>query len=426
MNFFNTYQSVLAKLNYALFLLLLIALPLPRMILQPIAVAWIICWLLEGRFFSKARWKWSSRALPGLLLTLLTVWEAVSLLWAPDAQAGLRIIERHWPFIILVLIPIFGLNEHYRPEKLLSVLFAACVASVPIYLFTYYWVWNYDAVIWFRPDLIRPFEFPTFHGITSVMKLRSYYCLTLTLSIFSAPILYRHYRTRYPRRDVIITLGVGIAVMLAGMVMTGSRSALLVFAVTAILMLFVSYRKRIAWWAQLLIIAGILSLAIATIMFSPRFSLFANTDLHDLGLSSATEMTEPRLYIWHAVCEHIGDYGFFGLGAGQHVPFLMEQYRAAGNEYFLSQQFGTHSQYFSCLMCLGPLALLLLIAAFVSIPMVFKGKAQFSSIVLAVAFMVSMLADDFLERMDSILILLVWMILLQALAQVPDKVNEKM
>ena len=271
--------NIIGKLNYALFLALLIALPLPRVFLQPIAVAWVIAWVLECRFVNKENWRWTNMAIPGVLLVILTLWEALSLLWAPDTQAGLSIIDRHWPFIILVLVPLFGFNKHYRTSKVLPPLFAACVASVPLYLFTYYWVWQYDAVIWFRPDLIRPFEFPTFHGITSVMKLRSYYCLTLMLSMLSSPLLYRQYLQRYPRWEVLFTLGVGNAVLLAGILMTGSRTALLSLAVTVIFLLFVGYRKRLRWWWSLLFVVVGLAIGIGGFVLNPRFELFKATDI---------------------------------------------------------------------------------------------------------------------------------------------------
>jgi len=422
--------NIIGKLNYVLFCAMLIALPLPRMILQPVAVAFIISWLLELRFLPVGKhnlqiYKFTNlqieKALPGALLTCLALWEAISLAWAPDTQAGLSMINRHWPFVILVLIPLFGFNEHYKSHKVLSVLFASCVASVPLYLFTYYWVWNYDAVIWFRPDLIRPFEFPGFHGITSLMKLRGYYCLVLMLSIFSTPLLYRHYRQIYSRTDVILTLGIGVAVMLAGMLMTGSRTAIMTFVITAIFLLFVTYRKRIRWWWQLLIVVAGLGVGIASFVLNPRFDTLLNTDIHNLNLSEASELNEPRPYLWATVLTHWEEYGFFGLGAGQHSEFMMNQFREAGNDYFLAQKFGPHSQYLSTWMCLGPLAVLLLLAAFVAIPRVYKGRAHYMAHAVAFLFAFSILYDDLLERMDSILILIIWLVLLPLIESESEK-----
>lgn len=421
MNPLQTYQSLTGKLSYALFLALLIALPLPRTILQPIAVAWIISWVLELRWMSeipelrnngKTKWR---MALPGILLVLLTLFETLSLLWAPDTAAGLSIIERHWPFVIVVLIPLFGFNEYFRSQKLVATLFAACVASVPLYLFTSYWVYQYDAVIWFRPDLIRPFNFPWFHGFTSLIKLRGYYCLVLMLSIFSTPLLYKQYAEKYPRWEVLVTLGVANAVLFAGIFMTGSRSALLQFGLTAVFLLFVSYRKRIKWWWQALIAVVVLSVGIGTFVSNQRFRLLTHVNYHELDLATATDMDEPRLYIWHSIWEHRADYGFLGLGAGQHAPFLMERYAEAGNAYFLQMGYGPHSQYLSAWMCLGPLAPLLLLAVFVLIPRVFRGRAHNMAHAFAFLYAFSMLSDDLLERMDSIIIFIAWMLVLYAI-----------
>ena len=211
-----------------------------------------------------------------------------------------------------MLIPLFGFNEHYRTGRLLPTLFAASVASVPLYIFTYYWVWNYDAVIWFRPDLIRPFEFPSFHGITSLMKLRSYYCLVLTLSILMTPLLYRQYIKRYPRWEVLLTLGIADAVMLIGMLMTGSRSALLTLAITSIFLLFINYRKRLRWYWSLLIVLVGLSVGIAGLVLNPRFEILASTDIRSLNLAEANQFTEPRPYLWATALRHLENYGLFG------------------------------------------------------------------------------------------------------------------
>ena len=247
-------------------------------------------------------------------------------------------------------------------------------------------MWNYDAVIWFDQTAMRPFEFPSFHGFTSLMKLRGYYCLILMLAMFASPLLYRRYITRYAKWEVLTTLGIANAVMLAGMIMTGSRSALLILAITSAFLLFVQYRHRIRWWAQALIVLAGLSLGVAAVVLNPRFSLLTNTDIHNLNLADATDMKEPRLFIWKTVLDHVDEYGFFGMGAGQHVGFLMDRYREAGNELFLQQGYGTHSQYFSALMCLGPLAVLVLVLVFVLIPRVFKGRAHFSAHALAFLF----------------------------------------
>lgn len=412
MNAFRTYQSLVGKLNYALFLAMLIALPLPRRILQPIAVAWVIAWVLEGRFLQKENWHWDKRALPGLLLVGLTVWEAISLLWCPNVPAGLSMIERHWPFIITVLIPIFGMNEHYRADKLLPALFATCVVSVPLYLFTFFWVWNADAVIWFRHDLIRPFEFPKFHGLTSLIKLRCYYCPTLILSILSTPLLYRQYLRQYPKWEVILTLGIANLVLLSGIIMTGSRTAVLTLVITVAFLMFVMYRKQLKWWWQLLIVAVGLGVALVTVTQNPRFSMLFTTDFHNINLADATEANEPRYYLWATVLEHWKEYGFFGMGAGQHSDFMMERFREAGNELFISLGYGPHNQYFSYRMCLGPLAVLLVLAVFVIIPRVYRGAARYSAHAFAFLYAFLLLSDDLLERMDSIIMLIIWMVLL--------------
>ena len=411
MNGLKTYQSLMGKLNYALFLAVMVVLPLPRMIVQPIAVAWVISWVLEGRFLQRERWRWNKMAWPGLLLVLLTVWEAVSLLWCPSVHDGLKVIDRHWPLVVLMLVPIFGLNEHYHADKMLRTLFAACVASVGIYLFTSYWVSNYEAVLWFRHDLIKPFEFPEMHGITSLMKLRSFYCLVLTLSMCSTPLLYGYYVQRYPRWEVILTLGVGNLVMLAGMLMTGSRSAVLFLAATAAFLIFVTYRKQWKWWVQMLVVLTGFAVGVGAVVLNPRFYTFLNVDMHHIVLSEFTDMKEPRFYIWATILRHLQDFPLYGLGAGQHINFLLDQYREAGNQLLVDMAYGPHCQYLGMWICLGPLAAVLLLGAFFVIPKVFKGAGHYSAHALAFLFALNMLTDDFLERMDSVLTLIVWFVL---------------
>jgi len=181
--------------------------------------------------------------------------------------------------------------------------------------------------------------------------------------------------------------------------------------------------SRLKWWWQMLIVVISLGAAVTTTVLNPRFSLITGTDMYDLDLKEATTMNEPRLFIWHTVLSHADEYPFFGLGAGCHRPFLEKQYETSGNELYIHMNYGTHCQYFSYWMCLGPLAVLLLIAAFFCIPRVYKGTAHYSAHALAFLFLFHMISDDLLERMDSILILLVWMILLHVLETTPSPVR---
>jgi hypothetical protein len=62
----------------------------------------------------------------------------------------------------------------------------------------------------------------------------------------------------------------------------------------------------------------------------------------------------------------------------------------------------------------------LLLAALILIPRVYRGRAHFSAHALAFLFTFSLLFDDLFERMDSILIFLVWMLLLYIIETDPE------
>ena len=67
----NTYQEIVGRANWWLFLVVVALLPFPQIALRFACVLWIFCWALEGRWLTKPRsLKENKMAIPFLLFGL--------------------------------------------------------------------------------------------------------------------------------------------------------------------------------------------------------------------------------------------------------------------------------------------------------------------------------------------------------------------
>ena len=86
-NLLHKYQSVMGQLNYTIFLVLVALLPFPQIFLRYTCTAWLLTWLLEGRFMRKpTRQDWQ-KAMPFLMFGAWYLWKIISGLWADNIRA---------------------------------------------------------------------------------------------------------------------------------------------------------------------------------------------------------------------------------------------------------------------------------------------------------------------------------------------------
>ena len=382
--FVDRYLSVTGWLNYAFFLLLLATLPLPWHITQPLLVVWISLWGLEqvGRLIGQAtgataisgRMTLASvkqnlrNHLPLWLLLGYVAWEAVSLWWSRDVEAGQSILNKHLPLIAVGLVALLGVNDNYRSIRLKQAIYLSSIVSFFMYMMIVYWSWQNGAMQIYG----RCFEWEPWAMLGSspvgLIKHRHYYCLILLLALCQTSSLYRYYCTRYPRWRVGITLGMGDLVLLTAILLTGSR---MMFALTPVIAVMAMIRYREKVWKQVKshpwLTAGLIALVIGAGGYLWKYNSRIEQSRKEFQWISyeqsrqAPLTREPRIYIWHTVLHHRSEYGLWGMGLGSAHSFLLQQYEKEGIPEIIERGYGVHSQYLTAWMEQGPLAVLFLL-----------------------------------------------------------------
>lgn len=382
--FVSQYLTYIQWLEYAVFLLLLSTLPLPWHITQPLLVVWISLWGLEQMVrlilpASKANHLLRPVTIPSLkqdirdhlplwLLLGYVVWEAVSLLWSQDVEAGQSILNKHLPLIAIGAVALLGVNKHYQPIQLKRVIYASSLVSVGMYLMLVYWSWQNGAVrIYTHFFVWDPWEM---FGSSPVglIKHRHYYCLILLLALCQTGSLYRYYRTRYSRLSVCFTLGIGSLILLTAIVLTGSRTMQALIPVIAIAAL-IRYRhtvwKRVASrpWLTGCMLLLVMGAGVYVWKHNSRIEK-SRKEFQWIGYEQSKQAPlsrEPRIYIWHTVWHNRSEYGLWGMGLGSAHAFLMQQYEKDGIPEVIEKGYGVHSQYLTVWMEQGPFCVLFLL-----------------------------------------------------------------
>ena len=417
--YLTKYTEAAEWLNYFIFLLVVFSLPFPWHFTQPLIVAWGISWLLEGRWLQKRCLRIHRGQIPMLLITLFIGWEALSLLWTNDMANGVIQFSKHLPLLALVLPSLFGVNKHYRIEKTQVVLYVATLISVLCYAMMQYWARVNDMVVIYGQyvlwDTWNMFNIPPMSNI----KHHAYYCPVILMALGSTVGLYRHFRKVYPRWSVLLTLGIGDLILLTTIILSSTRSTLLLMP---ILLLAIYWQYRHHRYARKVGIAIVL-LAVVTgslVWTQSTVSLKLKQAFEWVDYEASKDMPwsrEPRIYLWHIVLHDVSDYGWKGMGIGSSDGYMDRAYKEDGIQEVIDQSFGPHSQYLQTWMELGPIAMLLLVFIVCSAPWFHSRKIRWASFYLSLIYGWSMLTESYLSRMSGVFQLCFVVVLLIALEQ---------
>lgn len=413
----NRYQNVLGYINYYLFFLALIGLTLPPRIGSTLGMLWLASYLLEGRWLQRKYLRLGRHLIPFALLLAYALWFAISISWANDVIGAKNAAGQYFVFPFLFLVALFGVNPLYRDKRYLITFLKACVVIVPTYYFAVYCAQNGTYFLHGPSGHMPDFHLVLDKSYSSHIKHRLFFCMVLTLGLVAIPTIYRQqaplyhqkqalsWRITCPRWAQICLLAMAAIVICLGIYYTGSRASIftgLLLLTTALLIRFVDKRH---WWRGIIILIVLSAAVFCTIKFHPRMQL-ADED--------------PRVSIYHSALAHIHEVPFFGLGAGQQHQFVIDKYVEDGYTIGAQKRFDTHNQYLATYIELGPLAVLLLIAIFISLPLVFHGNARRLSLMLSLLYLSNMLTDNVMERFDPLTTLLIFMTLILACEQYPD------
>lgn len=406
----NRYQDIIGRINYVLFLLAAFLLPFPQLPIRYACVAWVVGWLLEGRWLSRPLpIRQNKTAIPFILFGLWYVWQAVSYFWCADKAAWGGIMERYLTFALIVPIGLWGVNKYYNLRQIGKVLVIGCVVALPAYL-----AWM--VALYHHPEweqnlhLAEPLHMydnwlDFLEDNISFFKHRLYLCSVELFGVVVAVQLW--HKQKWP---LLLTL----PIMLSAIPLTASRQSVLTViamaAVGIICMLPHAYR----WWVG----AGVILLALfvggGMLMLHPRMQQFELNEITELREVSTEH--ESRLNIWAIALENPKDYLAHGLGAGQSTNYLVEKYKEKWFNFYAAKRYHAHNQYLEQLIELGLPGLLFFLLMWLSVPLCAKDKGRRTAWLFFTLFVFNMFTDSMFGKFCGIALWAVGMlfILLQS------------
>ena len=392
----TVYLQITRWLNYGLFLAFVALLPFPQLPLRYAFGAWLVSWLLEGRWLSKPKpLRQNKMFIPFAVFGLWFVWKAVSVMWAPDHSAWAWQMERYLAFALILPIGLWGVNGFYNWRTAGKVLIAGCLAAIPFYVLLI-------TVLYHHSEWVAVFDsghnwmahdnwWMCFADNVSLFKHRLFLCSVEMFGVVLSLQMFRH------RKWLMIIL---VLAMLSVVVLTGSRQSVLTCAALAVAGVICAMPRRF----RLRYGVGILLLGIAIggglLMLHPRMEQFDVTDIAEMR--DISNEHNVRFNIWGVALQQPSDYFWHGLGGGQSTPYMLERYKALHLDYYASKQLNCHNQYLEELIELGIFGLLLFMAAWVVLPVFAKKRGRKTALLLTTLFMLNMLTDCMFGRFCGI------------------------
>lgn len=351
-------------------------------------IAWMATWVLELRFLDQRNRTMGKEWIPAALMMVYVVWELVSMTWSPDSRECMRVIERHLSVPVVLLVALYGVNDHYRAERFLPSFVGACLASAVLYFFAMYAAYEHQALLdnW-RPEMVD-YTMQVDKCFSSILKHRLFYSMTLTMAIMSLPIIFKDKVTAYPKALVWATSGIAALGMVGTIYMTGSRTSIVTLLGLILVVVCYQCAKHKKWVAGVIVAVAIIGAFLAFKTLQPR--------MHNVN-------EDPRWTIWRISWEHIDEVPFWGMGTGQHLQPLSEWFKAGEFNLGVEAHYSTHNQYLGTFMTLGPIAVLLLVGMLVSLPLCSRGKARYIGLCMCLMYGLNMFTDDLMERIDPLL-----------------------
>lgn len=416
-SFFTYYQKYLAVANYLVFLLVLMSLAFPWRFTQPLFTAWLILWVLEGRWAIKANWTWRKSLMPVLLMCGFVGWEALSLTFGENPEQGWAELQRHLPVIAILLLTVVGANEHYKAYKLKTALMVGSLLSILCYSLISYQhslagsLYSYSNV-WYNNSPWALFG----EGPVGFLKHRSQYCIVLMTSLLFSVDLFRHYSKTYSPLTAGLTIGIADVIIATVIVLTGSRTAMLLLPILLCIMALSLYNGR---WRKQIAVSIILAFVILAVVGSSANDrlLTVKNDIAMLihsGQAEMTNLTEPRVQIYSCALRHLDRFGFFGVGFGASEDVMNQLYVEDNMTYCAQMKYGIHNRYLKTLIEMGPLALLAMLFILFSAPFFHNGQTRKDTAALCLVFGWSMLTENVITMIGGVYIFFALIILIEA------------
>jgi O-antigen ligase len=207
-------------------------------------------------------------------------------------------------------------------------------------------------------------------------------------------------------------IGLADLILIAAIVMTGSRTTILLLPILGMIYILRVLPGRYKWFFA----SGLIAIVIAAGIVLPRYNWrFESMKKDVVALFTAhqgpTAIQEPRALIWTTVIRHADEFGMFCLGTGSSDGFLKKCYE----EEQINMHYGSHNNYLYFFMELGWFGLIYFIGMLIVIPFFHTGGARRDATMTCIIFGWSMIAENLMTMMSGLYIFFAAIIIIQCL-----------
>ncbi len=407
--------DILQKINYIAFLILLLSIPYPRQLISVTWMIWIISFYVEGlvggRFFRRPTGLDNKRQLlPFVGILCWVMWNLLSSLWAIDSHLSIAGMSKMIPYILILPIALYGVNEQYDVKTCLKVLIASCLISILVYSFTFYWLQNSElAANKFYSGKIINFPYLSVNNFTMHIKHHFYYGFVLCMGIISLFSLRKFYEQKYGKFLAYSCMSVVFSLLIIGIVWSGSRQTLLsvvILVAFALTRLISNIKLRYTIGGVVLII----SLFIAFILITKHpnsKALITPSQWLENPISKKNTPVDVRTNIWRIALSNVEEYSLYGVGYNNSQTYLVEKYKQNNLKEYYTRRYGSHNQYLTVWIELGLLAMMLFTAIWFLLPYSYKKTGLYFAIIILLGMTTEQCASGLIEGVMNICICLV-------------------
>jgi O-antigen ligase len=284
----------------------------------------------------------------------------IGMLWSHDREQGVKDLQRQLGLLLLpIALSATGLDlKKYKKNLLLLFGFSCSVVILYLYIDAF-------RIILYNKLPLKTIFSPVFinHNFSDPIGIHAtYLAMYIALSLAA----YFYYISMEKRYWLKWAYAIFIAIMLAGLVQSASRSVLIAMAVFALIFPFflMNREKKLRW------ILGVIGLSVIAFVGITRIDAFqkryVTTLKEDLLIESINnKQPESRAYRWEQALQLSYASPLVGYGTGSEKRLLKERYfeKKLYRSYLL--QLNAHNQYISFLLKTGIIGLLVFLSVLI-------------------------------------------------------------
>lgn len=424
MSALTTYCHWVDRLSQLCFFLLIASLPYPHHIQRPLMVAWFVFWVLSGRWYRPLQIRWR-QLLPFAFLALYALWEIFSLNWSMHPSSTHAIIERHLAFLLVLPVALCESDGRQDTFHIWCTLIISTAISVFVYGLGYF--------VFLRMDTTQIMESiymstdKTWSNYLALLvvtyKHRLTYSITILLSFLGLMIIWPQLLSRYTRRCCVVTVSLITAVLLVGLVVSGSRQGILTLFLILLVSTIISAlspgsssstHSTYFTSSTILKFFSLLALLLLIVFFFGHFyrrTVPIEDGFQVLMQKARAHEVEPRIGIWYVFCHHLSAIPWHGVGAGCDSVWLSQWWLEDGFPIHAQVNYHAHNQFFSSWIDLGCAAPVLLLFFFVTYPFTLRRHRDWGLYLSLMFFSVSC-TDAFFRSIEGVFLIVLALLLL--------------